>query len=123
MLKKEDILPKLKEYFAKKEEVEFAYLFGSVARGEAYSLSDIDIAVMCKDECNILRLMAEISYLLHFDDVDVVDLKSSKNLRLLKDIIKEGIVLKDSSKRWEWELRKYHQALDFMNHTKVVYGY
>ena len=123
MLEKDIIVQKLGEYFAKKDDVEFAYLFGSVVRGDTYKLSDIDIAVMCKGECNILRLMAEISYLLHFDDVDVVDLNRSKNLRLIKDIIKEGIVLKDSSKRWDWELRKYHQALDFMNHAKVVYGY
>ena len=123
MLDRDLIVTKLKKYFVKKEEVEFAYLFGSVARGDTYKLSDIDIAVMCKDECKILRLMAEISHLLRFDEVDVVDLRKSKNLRLLKDIIKEGIVLKDSPRRWKWELRKYHQALDFMNHTKVVYGY
>ncbi len=61
MLDKDAIVAKLKEYFANKDEVEFDYLFGSVAHGDNYKLSDIDIAVMRKDECKILRLMAEIS--------------------------------------------------------------
>lgn len=35
----------LKEYFSKREEVAFAFLFGSQARGEATKLSDVDVAV------------------------------------------------------------------------------
>jgi len=123
VLDRNKIIKKLKEYFKDKEEIEFAYLFGSVAKGEISKFSDIDVAVMCKNRCNILRLMSEISRVLEFDEIDVVDLKISKNLRLAKDIIKNGVVLKDSPKRWSWELNKYHLALDFMNHTKVVYGY
>ncbi len=122
-MNKEELIRTLKDYFGQKDEVEFAYLFGSVARGDNHKLSDIDIAVMCKEECDILRMMSEISRLLYFEDIDIVDLKKSKNLRLLKDIIAEGVILKDDPKRWEWELRKYHQALDFLNHAKVVYGY
>ena len=123
MLEKDIIVKKLKEYFTKKGEVEFAYLFGSVARSDTYKLSDIDIAVMCKDECNILRLMAEISYLLHFDDVDVVDLKRLRNNSILMDVIREGIVLKDSERRDYWELANYHKVLDFFTSTRLVYGY
>ncbi len=122
-MNKEELVRKLEKYFGQKDEVEFAYLFGSFARGDNYKLSDIDIAVMCQEECDILRMMSEISRLLHFEDIDIVDLKKSRNLRLLKDVIAEGVVLKDDPKRWEWELRKYHQALDFLNHAKVVYGY
>ena len=123
MLEKDIIVKKLREYFAKKEEIEFAYLFGSVARGDTYKLSDIDIAVMCKNECNIVRLMTEISYLLHFDDVDVVDLKRLRNNSFLMDVIREGIVLKDSERRDYWELANYHKVLDFFTSTRLVYGY
>ncbi len=123
MLEKEAIVAKLKDYFAKKDEVEFAYLFGSVARGDTYKLSDIDIAVMCKDECSILRLMAEISHLLRFDEVDVVDLKRLRNNSILMDVIREGIVIKDSERRDYWELANYHKILDFFTSTRLVYGY
>ena len=122
-LNRDKIIEKLRKFFKNKEEIEFAYLFGSIAKEEISKFSDIDIAVMYKKSCNILKLMSEISKVLKFDEVDIVDLKKSKNLRLIKDIIKDGIVLKDSPKRWDWEINRYHLALDFMNHTKVVYGY
>ena len=38
-------MEKLKEYFNKRQEVAFAFLFGSQARGTATKLSDVDIAV------------------------------------------------------------------------------
>ena len=88
-----------------------------------YKLSDIDIAVMCKGECNILRLMVKISYLLHFDDVDVVDLKRLRNNSILMDIIREGVVVKESPRREECEVRNYHKVLDFFTSTRLVYGY
>lgn len=39
------LIDKLKEYFKNHEEVAFAFLYGSQARGDANKLSDIDIAV------------------------------------------------------------------------------
>ncbi|BAF70471.1 type VII toxin-antitoxin system MntA family adenylyltransferase antitoxin [Nitratiruptor sp. SB155-2] len=123
MFDKSTIVEKLKSYFSTKQEIKFAYLFGSVASDKAFSLSDIDIAVMCSKKCNVMELMAQLSYLLKFDEVEVVDLSQTHNLRLIKEIIQKGIVVKDSPTREEWELQKYHQALDFINHTKVIYGY
>jgi predicted nucleotidyltransferase len=41
---------KLKEFFSGVNDVTVAYLFGSTARGEANSLSDIDIAVLFEDK-------------------------------------------------------------------------
>jgi predicted nucleotidyltransferase len=40
----------IKAYFAQQPEVVLAYLFGSIARGEADSLSDIDIAVLLQPD-------------------------------------------------------------------------
>ncbi len=71
-MQKDEIVKRLKEFFASREDVKFAYLFGSVA---------------------------------------------------IRDIIKEGIVLKSSNDMAEWEVKKYHKALDFIAHTKAVYGY
>lgn len=123
MLEKEAIIKKLQDYFAKKQEVEFAYLFGSVARDEANKLSDIDIAVMCKGKCSILRMMSEIAHLLRVEDVDVVDLNRLRNNSILMDIIREGIVLKSSDRQEEWEIKSYHKVLDFFTSTRLVYGY
>lgn len=38
-------IERLKEYFSKRQDVAFAFLFGSQAEGLATSLSDVDIAV------------------------------------------------------------------------------
>ncbi len=122
-MNKEELIRTLKNYFGQKDEVEFAYLFGSVARGDNHKLSDIDIAVMCKEECDILRMMSEISRLLYFEDIDIVDLKKLRNNSLLMDVIKEGIVLKDSQRREYWEVENYHKVLDFFVSTRLVYGY
>ncbi len=122
-MNKEELIRTLKDYFGQKDGVEFAYLFGSFARGDNHKLSDIDIAVMCKEECDILRMMSEISRLLHFEDIDIVDLKKLRNNSLLMDVIKEGIVLKDSQRREYWEVENYHKVLDFFVSTRLVYGY
>ena len=42
----EEIIEKLKEFFTDREEVQFAVLFGSLAKGTANKLSDVDVAVM-----------------------------------------------------------------------------
>jgi len=123
VLDRNRIIKKLKEYFKDKEEIEFAYLFGSIATGEISKFSDVDIAVMCKNECNILQLMYEIGQILEFDEVDVVDLKKLKNNSILMDIIREGYVLKDSEKRELWEVENYHKILDFFTSTRLIYGY
>jgi predicted nucleotidyltransferase len=39
------IRKKLKHYFAKREEILFAFLFGSIANDKTTSISDIDIAI------------------------------------------------------------------------------
>lgn len=65
----------------------FAYLYGSCAAGKAAPLSDIDIAV-CLNSCvpaknrlDIrLRLIGEVSSLLHRDDVDMVILNDAPPL-------------------------------------------
>lgn len=40
-----EVIEKLRQYFDKRDDVAFAFLFGSQARGLATKLSDIDIAV------------------------------------------------------------------------------
>ncbi len=42
---KEEIIPKLKDYFLKRDDVEIAFLFGSYAKDRMHEESDVDIAV------------------------------------------------------------------------------
>lgn len=45
-----ELVKKLREYFAKRDDVVLAYLFGSFSRGEEYALSDMDIALYFKSK-------------------------------------------------------------------------
>jgi predicted nucleotidyltransferase len=40
-----NLIEKLKEYFSQREDIAFAFLYGSQAKGHANKLSDVDIAV------------------------------------------------------------------------------
>ena len=118
---REELIKTLQRFFADREEVAFAYIFGSVARGKSGPLSDIDIAVMCEDcETDVKWDLMEY---LEREDIDVVNLKTLRSQRLVKDIVREGIVLKEGRERVRWEVDAYHKALEFINHAKVVYGY
>ena len=76
------------------DNVIFAYLFGSFAKGEQTSSSDVDIALYLKNISldNQLQIIYEISKLVK-RDVDLVVLNSVKNIYLLEDILKNSIVL------------------------------
>jgi predicted nucleotidyltransferase len=52
----EDLLPRLVEVLAKDERIEAVWLFGSRARNEADSLSDIDIAVLANRDLDASAL-------------------------------------------------------------------
>ncbi|MCG2711845.1 MAG: nucleotidyltransferase domain-containing protein, partial [Candidatus Omnitrophica bacterium] len=45
ILLKENMIRKTTDFFLKRPEVKFAYLFGSVALGKGNQLSDVDLAV------------------------------------------------------------------------------
>lgn len=46
----DSILKILQRYFGNRDEIEVAYIFGSVAQNESNSLSDIDLAVILNEE-------------------------------------------------------------------------
>jgi len=99
-----------------------AYLFGSFADGSFNDRSDVDLALYLKkvDFDTQLKISFDLSKVLK-KDVDLVVLNKAKNLYLLDDIIQKGIVIKDSDKRVDFELRKHHQFLDFVEFKKRIY--
>jgi predicted nucleotidyltransferase len=95
------------------EAVEIAYLFGSQARGDAGPTSDVDIAVLVredtpKDDYSALqlRLTARLMRALKRDDVEVVILNRAPIL-LQHRVIRDGKVLvcRDELLRSRYEAR------------------
>ncbi|MBD3792275.1 MAG: nucleotidyltransferase domain-containing protein [Campylobacterales bacterium] len=105
----------LKDLLKNNTLVSFAYLFGSYARGDAIERSDVDVAVYLVDPSfdNRLRIHHDLAAALN-KEVDVVVLNDVKNMYLLKDILDEGVVVKESDERDFFEVKKYHEILDFL---------
>ena len=81
------------EIFAKYQEVECAYLFGSYARGEATSDSDVDILIVAPtiSGFNLGGLHYELRMKLR-KDVDLITHKVILNdERMLRDLLKQGV--------------------------------
>jgi len=108
---KEQLEKLLKKY----PNVLFAYLFGSYARDDAIERSDVDVAVYLVDPSfdRRLRIHHDLAVTLN-KEVDVVVLNDVRNIYLLKDILDEGIVVKESDERDFFEVKKYHEILDFL---------
>jgi predicted nucleotidyltransferase len=73
----------------RRPEVELALLFGSQARGEASSASDVDVAVIGRD-LDTIGLGLELTDAVGAP-VDVVDLSSDPPVALLLEILRDGI--------------------------------
>lgn len=98
------------------EEVVVAYLYGSVARGEAHESSDIDVAVLFKEETEIdslTRLSLKLEELTGLDDIEMRSLNSQK-LVFVSNVIREGQVIYegDHERRVDFEAHKYNRYLD-----------
>ncbi len=123
-MKKAQACKKLIEFLSKKEHIRFAYLFGSVARGEEGKLSDFDLAVYLDESLNKdkmfdlqLKLISEITLILKTDKVDLVVMNDAP-LLLNYNIIKHGKLLKDDEKtRIRVERNILSSYLDRKYHT------
>jgi len=126
----QNLTKELKRFFENHaDQVRFAYLFGSAARGNQTVLSDIDIAVYIVKETTDtfdakLSLHADLCRALKRNDVDVVVLNTTTNLMLLDEIVRTGLVLYDAAPetRTDFELKILHRALDFKYQRNAVMG-
>ncbi|WP_237780272.1 nucleotidyltransferase domain-containing protein [Methanothermobacter sp. K4] len=117
-------MEKLVEILGKRDEVSIAYLFGSTARGDKGTLGDFDIGVLLKetlkgyDELSFqLELIDELVSALRTDRVDLVIMNRAP-LSLNYNIIRDGIVLKDSEEeRVRFEGRVMSEYLDRRYHN------
>ena len=113
-------LPALQEYLVSQEVVLAAYLFGSVARGRANHLSDVDIAVLLKPDIDMqdtieyqLQLLAELEK--YFGKGLQVTILNSASLLFTYQVIREGVLLYEQSHsdRIGFEVRALQLYFDF----------
>jgi len=105
-----------KAFLATEERVKFAYLFGSVANGNAGPLSDIDLAVFLDGRLDFftwrLKLMEALAKALKTENFDLVVLNNAPVV-LKHEVISDGVVLKDDrQRRVMFESRALREYLD-----------
>ncbi|MFA5431477.1 MAG: nucleotidyltransferase domain-containing protein [Candidatus Paceibacterota bacterium] len=121
---REQLISDLKEFFSKREDVVFAYLFGSIAYNNYNSKSDIDVAVFLKTNKDLfderINLIVELEKKFK-RDADVVILNSVKNVFLRYVIFREGILLfkRDEEQRVNFELRAMREYFDYAPYIKM----
>ncbi|HKL76043.1 MAG TPA: nucleotidyltransferase domain-containing protein [Halanaerobiales bacterium] len=118
---------KLKKYFSKFDVVKAAYLFGSYATGNNNKMSDIDIAVLVRNNCknknikiDMLKGLVELGY----DDIDLVILNRLSIVGKYEVVKHNKILYKssdfDANSYFSLVVRKY---LDFKPLLKVQREY
>ncbi|MEN2994060.1 MAG: nucleotidyltransferase domain-containing protein [Thermodesulfovibrio sp.] len=123
---------KLKEAFKELEnqnklQIEFAYLFGSYAKGGYTSKSDIDVAVYFASNPSLdieLSLHVFLTRKLKTDRIDLLVLNRVKNLILLEEVVRQGKLIYDRNPtlRKLFEYKTIHDCIDFKFQRKVFAG-
>ena len=114
MLELQSALSLLVEFFKRNNHCLAVYLFGSYADGTAHPKSDLDLAVLFNDELDLWREMAleaQLSQLLHFEEVDLVNLNKAP-LRLQFTIIATGQLIYEAN---------FDRTSDFLEKTLIRY--
>ncbi len=106
--------------------VEFAYLFGSHARGQAHKDSDVDVAVHFREEVprdRYLELSTRLSGLLAHESqvgpINGIVVLNEAPLRLVGRILRDRVIIysSDEPARVAYEVRMSKQAMDFEIHA------
>lgn len=113
------ILQEIKKVIGKHREIAFAYLYGSLAKGEERKGSDVDIGVFLekgfkKDVFYEARLALEIEREAKLKNVEVVVL-NDRSLRFLNQILRYGklIISKNEKERIRFEAFVTKSYIDF----------
>ena len=99
------LVGKLRAFFKRQNDVQFAYLFGSNANGTAGKLSDVDVAVYLKPSISKkeyltikLRLISDLVQACGTDRVDLTILNESA-LHLNNNVVANGVLLASSNEK------------------------
>lgn len=124
---KETIVTRINNYLYLREEVVVGYIFGSYSTERVRPKSDIDIAVLLRDDIdskdygNIkLSIINDLIDLLSFDRIDVVILNTASPL-LSHEVIKKGMIIfsKNNAKRIQYTTYATIHYLDTIYLRKV----
>ena len=118
-------IDEIKKLLSQIDEIQFAYLFGSYAKGTQNKNSDIDIAVYLKKEFDSFDTKLKIHHQLEITlnkEIDLITLNTIKNFDLLNDILNDAILLKESEsdERVMFELHKEHEILDYKEFKRML---
>jgi len=127
---KEALIQNVNQVLEQDSGIAFGYIFGSCADSDATKNSDVDIAVYFYQNAkrdyfeSRLALYADLSRKLKMNKIDLVILNTCKNLMLIDDIVRHGIVVLDKSPdlRFDFELKMQHRAIDFRHQRYKVMG-
>jgi len=114
----EELLPEAYACLRADEDILFAYLFGSLARERAHSLSDVDIAVYCRQGSHFpekkLEILGKLMEILITDEIDLVMLNAAP-LALKMKILENKRVIVDKAPliRHRYESLTMRQYFDF----------
>jgi predicted nucleotidyltransferase len=112
------LIPKAVDYLQSYDDVLFAYLFGSLAKGSAAPLSDVDIAVYLSERDNYsekkVEILGSLNDIMETDKIDLVILNTaplSLEMKILEN--KTILVDKDTFFRHRYESIVIRKYLDF----------
>ena len=111
----------IKEILQLNDNILFGYIFGSFAKNTMTKESDIDIAVYFKNYTldNHLDIIYQLSKKLNFE-VDLTILNKVRNIYLLEDILHHNIIVKDDEARFDFEIYKQLEVIDFKQHQAMI---
>lgn len=121
-----EILPEVNNFLENYSKVIFAYLFGSLTKGEINPLSDIDIAIYFKKGTNFTRekmvILKELIDIFSTDEIDLVILNVAP-LTLRARIVenKKILVDKDPFLRHSFESLVLREYFDFSKKEKDIF--
>jgi predicted nucleotidyltransferase len=122
-----EVIERLKGFFRSREEVQFAILFGSLAKGTMSKLSDIDVAVMLSPEFEDTSpygyqatLTADLMRELKRNDVDAVILNKAP-IALRYQILRYGnfIHIRDMRARIQFQVDTLNRYEDLKRIRQV----
>ncbi len=119
------LIPDAVDYLQSRRDVLFAYLFGSLAKGNITPLSDVDISVYLSEKSghthrkmDILGALADI---LNTDEIDLVLLNNAPltlRIKILEN--KKLIVDKAPFFRHKYESLTIREYFDFSTHERAI---
>ncbi len=110
----------IKDEVSRENSISFAYIFGSVAKGTTGPLSDIDVAIFlsAKNKGKRHKIVENLADFKGPDHIDVVVLNDAP-LLMQFNVIKDGILIKDSKERRNFEYLTMNRYLDNEYHERL----